>query len=138
MPWPACFAASRCRKGPCELLCVKNEWLLQANHGLAKLTFVHMKKRLFRILRNRYVFTPLLFLVWMAFFHDIDLFFMMKSKRELNEMKAQLEYLEKESEKTREALYDLTTNAETREKYARENYYMKRPNEDVYIVRITE
>lgn len=117
---------------------MKNEWLLQANHGLAKLTFVDMKKRLFRILRNRYVFTPLLFLVWMAFFHDIDLFFMMKSKRELNEMKAQMEYLEKESEKTREALYDLTTNADTREKYARENYYMKRPNEDVYIVRITE
>ncbi len=79
--------------------------------------------------------TPLLFLVWMAFFNDIDLFFIARSKYELRQMNEQAAYLEREIELTREALHDLNTNAETLEKFARETYYMKRPHEDIFIVR---
>ncbi len=32
-----------------------------------------------------------------------------------------------------EALHDLTTNTYSLEKFARENYYMKRENEEVYV-----
>lgn len=82
--------------------------------------------------------TPVIFLVWMSFFNDIDLFFIMKSKRQLRAMEAEIAYLEKENDLTREALHDINTNAETLEKFARETYFMKRPNEDIYIVRIKD
>ncbi len=97
-----------------------------------------MKKRIPRWLRNKYVVTPIIFLVWMSFFNDIDLFFIMRSKRELKQMKEEVEYLKSENHRTREALHDITTNATSLEKFARETYFMKRPNEDVFIVRVTD
>lgn len=97
-----------------------------------------MKKRIPKWLRNKYVITPIAFLVWMSFFNDIDLFFILQSKRELSQMKQEVEYLKTENERTREALHDITTNAETLEKFARETYFMKRPTEDVFIVRVTD
>lgn len=97
-----------------------------------------MKKKVIKALKNKYILTPVIFLVWMSFFNDIDLFFILKSKRELRGMEAEIAYLEKENELTREALNDISTNAETLEKFARETYFMKRPNEDIYIVRIKD
>jgi cell division protein DivIC len=97
-----------------------------------------MKKRLLHSLRNKYVLTPIIFLVWMSFFNDIDLFFIMRSKRELKQMKEEVLYLQHENERTREVLHDITTNAASLEKFARETYFMKRPNEDVFIVRVTD
>jgi cell division protein FtsB len=97
-----------------------------------------MKKKVIKALKNKYILTPVIFLVWMSFFNDIDLFFILKSKRELRGMEAEIAYLEKENKITREALDDISTNAETLEKFARETYFMKRPNEDIYIVRIKD
>lgn len=97
-----------------------------------------MKKRIPRWLKNKYVVTPIVFLVWMSFFNDIDLFFIMRSKRELKQMKEEVEYLKAENELTREALHDITNNAASLEKFARETYFMKRPTEDVFIVRVTD
>ncbi len=97
-----------------------------------------MKNKVIKALKNKYILTPVIFLVWMSFFNDIDLFFILKSKRELRGMEAEIAYLEKENELTREALNDISTNAETLEKFARETYFMKRPNEDIYIVRIKD
>jgi cell division protein FtsB len=97
-----------------------------------------MKKKVIKALKNKYILTPVIFLVWMSFFNDIDLFFILKSKRELRGMEAEIAYLEKENKLTREALDDISTNAETLEKFARETYFMKRPNEDIYIVRIKD
>lgn len=97
-----------------------------------------MKARVIKAIKNKYVFTPLIFLVWMAFFNDIDLFFILQSKRELKSLQEEVQYFQYEIDKTRESLHDLTTNAATLEKFARETYYMKKPNEDIFIVRITD
>lgn len=97
-----------------------------------------MKARLWNSLRNKYVLTPIAFLVWMAFFNDVDLFFFWKSKREAKSMREEISYLKEEIELTRESLHDISTNQETLEKFARETYFMKKPNEDIFIVRINE
>lgn len=70
----------------------------------------------------------------MLFFNDVDLFFILNSRKELNAMKSEVSYLKEQNEITREALLDLNTNEETLEKFARETYFMKKPNEDLYIV----
>lgn len=91
-----------------------------------------------RWLKNKFVVTPIVFFVWMLFFNDVDLWFIWSSHRELQDMKEQVEYFKTENENTREALHDLTTNEKTLEKFAREQYYMKRPNEDLYVIKFEE
>ena len=73
----------------------------------------------------------------MMFLNDIDLIFVMKTRAELNDLKDQVEHLEQEIAHAEEALVDLSTNRESLEKFAREEYLMRRPNEDLFIVRET-
>ena len=100
--------------------------------------FSSMKWKIPTFLKNKYILTPIIFMLWVLFFNDVDLFFIIKSRGELRDMKREMEYLERENELTREALYDLTTNDATLEKFAREEYFMKKPNEDVFVVRVLE
>lgn len=94
-----------------------------------------MKIYLKKFLRNKYAVSAVGFLVWMTFFNDIDLLFIGKSKLELTNMKKEVQRFDLEIERTREALHDLTTNKETLEKFAREQYFMKRDNEDLFVIR---
>lgn len=97
-----------------------------------------MKKKLISAIKGKYGITFLVFTVWMLFFNDVDLIFIGKSYSELKTMEREIEYLTTENEITQEALHDISNNAESLEKFAREEYYMKKPNEDIYVVRVKE
>lgn len=92
-------------------------------------------QRALKYLKNKYSITLLVFFVWMMFFHDIDIPFMVKTRQELNHVEEQRDWYRVENKRAKEALEDLTTNEETLEKFAREEYFMKRDNEDVYVIR---
>jgi len=87
-----------------------------------------------KILINRYFLTLVAFAIWMIFFDNNSL----KRQRILNdridEIKGMRAFYTTEIAKTNKAIYELETNLETVEKYAREKYLMKRDSEDVYIV----
>lgn len=97
-----------------------------------------MKRKVPKILKNKYVLTPLVFVIWVCFINEVDLFFIYRSRAELSDMKKEMEYLKEQNEITREALKDLTTNDATLEKFAREEYFMKKDNEDLFVVRVVE
>jgi len=93
-----------------------------------------MFKRIPKFFRSFYFITSVLFVVWMLFFDSNDLvtqYHMSKQLSDLEEVKE--DYLRKmeEVEKDRKALLG---NSDLLEKYAREKYLMKRPNEDVFII----
>ena len=92
-----------------------------------------MKKRVPKFFRNKYALATGVFLMWVCFFNDIDLFYIIQSRRELNALKSEVHDLRAENERATQALYDLSHNKNSLEKFARENYYMKRDNEDVYV-----
>ena len=54
--------------------------------------------------------------------------------QKLGDLKAQKEYYLKKKEVVIKNKEELTTNRELLEKFARENYLMKRPTEDLYVV----
>ena len=93
-----------------------------------------MRRILLKILLNRYFLAITAFAVWMIFFDTNSL----KRQRILNarigEIKGMRAFYVSEIEKNNTAIYELETNLETVEKYAREKYMMKRDSEDVYIV----
>ena len=91
--------------------------------------------RIPKYLKNKYSIATIVFVVWMLFFHDIDIPFMIETRSELHQLEEQREWYMEENKKAKESLKDLTTNEQTLEKFAREEYFMKRDNEDVYVIR---
>ena len=91
-----------------------------------------------RLLFNKYVITIVLFVLWMLFFDVKDWGLIKDRKDKLAELEQSEAQLNKAIFNAKEELKLLKTNANTIEKYAREKYYMKKDNEDLFIVKQPE
>jgi cell division protein DivIC len=89
--------------------------------------------KIFSILSNKYFIALAVFSVIILFTDHNNLFEQWDRKQELKELQARKAYYQEEIEKTKRELADLSTNPAALEKYAREKFYMKRDNEDVFI-----
>ena len=76
----------------------------------------------------------LAFLVYMAFFDQNNWLLQKERARQLQDTKDRIEHLEQENEQMEAELKGLQNNPATVEKYARQKYFHKKDNEDVYIV----
>lgn len=85
-------------------------------------------------LRNRYILTTVLFLVWIILLDSNNLLARIKDMKELKNLKNDREYFSKKIESDRIKLRELKTDNDNLEKFAREQYLMKRADEDLYIV----
>ncbi len=86
------------------------------------------------ILKNKFVLVTLALLIWVAFFDSNNWIKQARLQSEIDDLKEQKEYYLKEIEKDSIALFDLTNNTETQEKFAREKYLMKKENEDIIVI----
>jgi len=86
------------------------------------------------IFRNKYLLTVIIFIVWLLLFDSNNLIGRYKEMKELNKMKSDREYYIKKIEVDKRKLYELKTDNHNLEKFAREQYRMKRPDEDLYII----
>jgi cell division protein FtsB len=86
------------------------------------------------ILRSKYLVSLVAFVVLMLFFDRNDVFTQLERKKQLKELQNSKAFYQEEIRKTQQQLTDLQNNPAALEKYARENFYMKRDNEDVFIV----
>ncbi|HRI22337.1 MAG TPA: septum formation initiator family protein [Panacibacter sp.] len=91
-------------------------------------------RKIFSILSNKYLIAIVLFGVIILFTDHNNLFEQHDRKLELKELQAKKEYYLQEIDKTKKELADLSNNPAALEKYAREKFYMKRDNEDVFLV----
>jgi len=92
----------------------------------------------FSWIRNKYLISGVFFLVWMFFFDPKDIPSDFARKSKLNELQKSEQHLNQMISETSKDLNLLKTSPETIEKYARENYLMKKDNEDVFIVNSVE
>ena len=83
---------------------------------------------------NKYVITIFLFLVWMIFFDKTSFLVIHELNGEINKYEEQLDYYKSEYEKNDKFYKKLMNNKSEKEKYARENYFMKKPNEEIFIL----
>ena len=91
------------------------------------------KKRWFSILTNIYILILTVFVVWMIFFDTNSLLIHMELKKEINKLEKQKEFLKDEIEKDKEII-DRLSDPEELEKFAREQYYLKKKDEEIYII----
>ena len=86
-------------------------------------------------LRNKYLMTFVVFLIWIFFIDTFDILTQIKMKQELNQLKNQEEFYKNEIEKDSTILYNLNNNTQEQERFARERFLMKKENEDLFIIR---
>ena len=86
-------------------------------------------------LRNKYLITFVIFLIWIFFIDTFDIITQLRMNNEFKQLKEQQEFYKAEIEKDSIKVYNLNNNPEEQERFARERFLMKKDNEDVFIVR---
>jgi cell division protein FtsB len=90
--------------------------------------------RLLELLRNKYFLSVIAFVVWMLFFDKNDILAQYEFKSQVNKLQEEKDFYVKEIETVKKDLNELSTNLNTAEKFAREKYFMKKDNEDVFVI----
>jgi cell division protein FtsB len=70
----------------------------------------------------------------MIFFDKNDLLSRYEYHQQVEKLKQERDFYEKETNKVTKDLDELTSNPQKLEKFAREKYLMKKDNEDVFVV----
>lgn len=83
--------------------------------------------------KNIYVLVLVVFIIWMLFFDAHSWLFHHELNTDINELNYQKEHYKNEMIKDNKAIKELSSD-EGIERTARETYYMKKANEDIYII----
>ena len=92
-------------------------------------------KKLPAPLRNKYLITFVVFLIWIFFVDTFDIITQFKMKQELEQLKITKEFYKSEIKKDSTMIYNLNNIAKEQERFARERFLMKKENEDLFIIR---
>lgn len=91
------------------------------------------KKKWFGFLTNMYVLVLTVFVVWMLFFDTNSLLIHLELRKEIKKLEKQQEFLKQEIANDKKILEKLS-DPEELEKFAREQYYLKKKNEEIYLI----
>ena len=97
-----------------------------------------MKKILlsiWRVIKNKYVAATLVFLLFFLFLSENNVLVTHRLKRDLAELNKEIDLLEQGINQDSAEAVSLIGNIDALETYGREHYYMKRDNEDIYIIK---
>ncbi len=86
-----------------------------------------------KFLSNRYVLITLLFLIWMVFFDENSWLNHRELNKEVDKLEKSTKYYEKEINHDQKIIKNLQ-HPDSLERFAREEYRMKKKKEDIYII----
>jgi|TARA_B110000305_G_scaffold153039_1_gene169605 cell division protein FtsB len=92
-----------------------------------------MKLKIPSYLKNTYVIILLFFIVWMVFFDSNSTLVHLELNEQINDLKKETQYFKNEIKKDNKELSKIQSDSGL-EKYAREELFMKRDNEDIFII----
>ena len=98
----------------------------------SSLTIVFQK--IFHRLRNFYVASGLGLLLWMTFFDANDLPTQIRNWWKLRELDGDAKFYQTKIKDIQTKRQEVLGNDQLHEKFARENYLMKKPGEDVFVI----
>ncbi|MEO1050844.1 MAG: septum formation initiator family protein [Bacteroidota bacterium] len=93
-----------------------------------------MLNRLPKFTKNFFFIVGTCFLVWMLFIDVNDFFTQYKLSQKLKTLEKEKVYYQSKIEDVRKEREQLLSDKELLEKFAREEYLMKKPTEDVYVI----
>lgn len=86
------------------------------------------------VFRNKYFLALLVVLVWLVFFDTHSLLQQRRMNRQLKELRLEREFYLEEIKRDSTAIDRLTNDPEELERFAREQYLMKKQGEDVFLI----
>lgn len=92
-----------------------------------------MKSKFLKPFKNVYILILVVFAVWMLFFDANSWLIHHELNSDIEDLQNEKDYYKREIEKDKKAIKKLSTE-DGLEKFARETYYMKRENEDIFII----
>lgn len=98
------------------------------------MTFQEFRNKPFiKFITNKYVLILSFFIVWMTFFDENSYLTHKEFNKEIDKLNSEKEYYEQEIAHDKAVIENLKDKEEL-EKFAREQYKMKKDNEDIYII----
>lgn len=91
-------------------------------------------RKILPVFKNKYLLTFLIFLVWLTFFDQNNLVDRVRQMTRHKELQEEKEFYRQKIREDSTKLHQLKTNEENLEEFAREEYYMKKDNEDIFII----
>jgi cell division protein DivIC len=86
------------------------------------------------LLRNKYVITGLVFMVWIGFFDQNNLVDRFSLNSRISDLEKQRAHYQAQIEDNLHRMEELKGSHENLEKFAREQYLMKKPDEELFII----
>ena len=94
-------------------------------------------KKWIRTLSNKYVLISVIFLAWMLFLDSNNYFIHKELNDEIEELEKNKKYRQEQINSDLEFIEKMKDTTEL-EKYARETYYLKKEDEDIFIITETD
>lgn len=91
-------------------------------------------RKIARKFTNKYLFVGLLFFVWITFFDKNSFVEKIHLRSKITTLTKEKAYYEKKIEEDNRKMDELLSNRDNLEKFAREQYLMKKSNEDIFII----
>ncbi|SNR67753.1 Septum formation initiator [Maribacter sedimenticola] len=91
------------------------------------------QKKWFKVVTNMYVLVLSAFVIWMLFFDTNSLMIHLELRKEIKKLEKTQDFLKKEIAKDKKIIEKLSSEGEL-EKFAREEYYLKKKNEEIYLI----
>lgn len=91
------------------------------------------KKKYLKPFKNFYIIGLVTFAIWMLFFDTHSWLLHNDLNKDIEALEDEKQYYKNEMTKDKKAIKELSTDQGV-EKVARETYYMKKPNEEIYII----
>ena len=98
------------------------------------MTLKNIEKILSPIIRNKYLLVLAVFSVWLIFFDTNNLLVRRRLLKEARQLRSDCEYYHQRIINDSTRLSELMKDSESLEKFAREQYLMKRDNEDIFVI----
>ncbi|MDC1492953.1 septum formation initiator family protein [Flavobacteriaceae bacterium] len=92
-----------------------------------------MKFKIPSFFKNTYIVTLFLFFIWMVFFDSNSSLVHLELNEQISDLNKETEYFKYEIKKDKQELLKIKSDSGL-EKYAREKLFMKRDNEDIFII----
>lgn len=90
--------------------------------------------RIPKLLKNKYFIVVMIFLAWIMFFDENNLASHRRNKKRLSALKEQRDYYIDKIASDNEKIEELRSGQDNLEKYAREQFFMSKPDEDVFVI----
>lgn len=93
-----------------------------------------LDKSLKAVIKNKFLITGVIFFIWIALFDPSSWYDRSRLKKEKAKLESEKAFYIEKIKSDSLSLQELKTNNDNLEKFARENYLMKKENEDIFII----